>query len=249
MAKFKIYHCKLDLTANIIDFNDNFSQLFNTKEETQLTFREVFSLSPRFLDDIEHGETKSFIFFCNSKVNNAIKNNSLLLMYIAVEKNHNSYTMKIINWLNWLYNINGSIEKAYSLISEFSNYTQLNNMNILSDTALYKDLQPFLTYLPNNSSNNINQISLQEIMRSFISVEEMNHNSDSTQTLQNNSTINLKNAVKLSATKVADLFKNGELVDVKLNDEIHIPYTTLIRNMVAPIEHDTFLLSIINAIH
>ncbi len=217
MIKLKISNCKLDLTTNIIDFNDNFSQLFNTKQGTQLTFREVFSLSPRFLDEIEIGDTKSFIFFCNSKINNATKNNSLLLMYIAVEKNHNSYIIKITNWLNWLHNISASLETSYSLISEFNNYTQQDDFNTISDTGSSKALQTLLTYLPNKSSNNINQISLYEY--------------------------NLNN------TEVANIFKSDKVVNIKVKDEIYIPYTTLTRNMVAPIKHDTFLLSVINAVH
>ncbi len=248
-TKFQVSHCKLDLTANIIDYNDNFSKLFSTKEEIPLTFREAFSLSPRFLDDIEYGETKSFIFFCNSKINNAPKNNSLLLMYIAVEKNQNNYSIKITNWLNWLHNISGSFEKAYSLISEFNNYTQQSDFNTVSDAASYKALQPLLTYSPNKSSDNIRQLSLYEIMRVFITLGELNYSRDYTRNVYNSIQTNLKTEYEIDNIDIADLFRTDNIVNIKFNDEIHIPYTTLVRNMVAPIEHDSFLLSIINSVH
>ena len=86
-------------------------------------------------------------------------------------------------------------------------------------------------------------------MRVFITLGELNYSRDYTRNVYNSIQTNLKTEYEIDNIDIADLFRTDNIVNIKFNDEIHIPYTTLVRNMVAPIEHDSFLLSIINSVH
>ena len=226
----------------------NSHKLFNIQKDTKSSFRYNFKLSPRVLNEIKVGEKQSFILLYNTQVNKANENNALLIMYAVVQKNDNCYTVRVINWLNWLHGISSSLENSYSLISKFNNNTKQTDFTSLSDAACYKALYPLLTYLPNKLSNGVTPISLFEIMRVFVKQREINFSRDYARNIYSRVRTSLRKEYGHNNTNVIDLIKNDELVKINFDGEILIPNTTLEKNIMYPIEHDSFLMSIIDAI-
>ena len=244
----KISYCKLDLTANIIDFNQNFSTLFDVPKETKLSLLSYFNLNKNFLYQIKLGDRKSFILFYNTKINNAVENNALMLMYAVVVKSDNYYTVHFTNWLNWIHGISGSLENSYSLITEFNDNTKKTEFTTISDAACFKALYPLLSYLPNKSSNGISQASLFDILRVFVRLRETNFSRDYARNVYSRVRTSLRKEYGHDYIDVIDLIKNNDLVNINYGSERLIPNTILASNIMYPIEQDNFLLTVINSI-
>jgi hypothetical protein len=247
-TKLNISYCKLDSKTNIVDLNESFIQTFNLQNNTNLAIRSVFNLNPKFLHEMQIGDKKSFMLFYNSKINLATHNNSILIMYTLVEKNDSHYVIRIINWLNYIHGISNSLEIGYSLMSKFNDSTRKTEFSKISDASCYKALYPLVTYLPRKSSNGVSQISLYEIMRVFVKLRDMQYSRDYARNVYSRIRTNLKQEYNLENTDVIDLIKNEEILNINFNGEIHIPYTTLVKNIILLIEHDYMLLSIIDTI-
>ena len=244
----KISYCKLDLTANIIDFDQNFSTLFHFQKETKISFLSYFNLDQTFLDQIKTREKKSFILFCNTKINDASQKNALLLMYVVVEKSNCYYTIHLTNWLNWIHGIAGSLENGFLFISKFNDISNQKDFNTISDAACYKAFSPLLSYLPNKYRNGTTQFSLFEVMRVFVKLREMNFSRDYARNIYSRIRTSLKKEYGHNYNDAVDLIKNEELVNINFDGEILIPNTTLVSNMIFPTANDYFLMSLIDTI-
>ena len=246
MDKFNFSYCKLDQAANIIEFDQNFRKLFNITKDSKLSFRSNFNISPRFLEEIIVGDTKSFILFYNSKVNNSTENNALAVFYIVVEKHDDNYKLRLVNWLNWIHCIGGSLESSYSLIMKFNDSTKHRAFKNVSDAGCFKALYPLLTYLPNKSSNGVTSISLFEIMRVFVKLRNKTFTRDYARNVYSRIRTSIKMEYGHNYSDVISLIKNNELVQINFGGEIMIPNTILAKNIIIPVSHDKFLLSIID---
>ena len=235
--------------ANIVDLNQNFGKLFGVQKDTNPSFRTLFNLSPRMIDDMHVNQKQSFILFYNTKVNNALENNALSLMYAVVEKSNNYYTIYLTNWLNWLHGVSGALESGYSLISKLNDKMSQSDFSSLSDAACYKALNPLLSYLPNKLSNSVTQFSLFEVMRIFIKQREIIFTRDYARNVYSRIRTNLRKEYGHNYNDVVDLIKTDSLINIRFNDEILIPNTTLVSNIIYPTVHDDFLLSIIDSIN
>ena len=246
MNKLKTLYCKLDQAANIIDFDQNFSKLFDAPTDSNQSFRDYFNLNSKLVEEMKVGEKKSFIIFYNTKVNHALENNALSIFYAVIEKSDISYTVHLTNWLNWLHNISASLENSYALMSEFNNNVRHKDFGAISDASCYKALYPLLAYLPNRLSSGVASISLFQIMRVFVKLRDINYTRDYARNIYSRVRTSLKKEYGYNYTDAIDLIKDNELVKINFDGDILIPNTTLDTNMMYPIAHDTFLLSIID---
>ena len=249
MHKLEISQCKLDLTADIIDFNQNFSKLFDIQTETKVSFMSHFNLNTDFLNDIKSGDKKSYILFYNTKINKTTEDNAISLFYVIVEKNDNSYRICLTNWLNWIHNINASLDSGYSMMSKFNDTFNKTDFNRISDSACYKALYPLLTFLPKQSSTVVGQMNLFKIMRVFVKLREINYSRDYARNVYSRIRTSLKKEYGYDYTDAIDLIKNKEMLNINYNGEILIPNTTLVSNIIYPVCHDEFIISIIESIN
>lgn len=248
MNELKISHCKLDSQANIIEFDDNFSKTFNLEGHIKLSFKSVFNITHTALYAMKPGDKKSFIMFYNTTINQSDKPNALLMMYLVAHKKDDGYTVSLTNWLNWLHNVRSSLENSYLAMSEFNNTVNQNDFNKISDAACYKALYPLLTYLPNKSSNGVNQISLYEVMRVFMQLRDMNYSRDYSRNINSRIRTSLKKDYGHNHSDAIDVIKNQSLLNIDFDGEILIPNTVLANNIIIPISHDYFLVSILKAL-
>ena len=133
-------------------------------------------------------------------------------------------------------------------MSEFNNTVNQNDFNKISDAACYKALYPLLTYLPNKSSNGVNQISLYEVMRVFMQLRDMNYSRDYSRNINSRIRTSLKKDYGHNHSDAIDVIKNQSLLNINFDGEILIPNTVLANNIIIPISHDYFLVSILKAL-
>ena len=248
MNKLKISHCKLDSKANIIDFDGNFSKTFKPEEHIKLSFKSVFNISHTFLYAMKTGDKKSFIMFYNTKINQSDRPNALLMMYVVIDKSTDDYIVIFTNWLNWLHNISSSLENSYLSMSKFNDSLKQNDFNNISDAACYKALYPLLTYIPNKLSNGVSQISLYEVMRVFMQLRDMHYSRDYSRNISSRIRTSLKKDYGHAHSYAIDIIKDQSLVNINFDGEIMIPNTILSNNIINPINHDNFLVYIINTL-
>ena len=246
MTVLKIANCTLDLSANITNFDENFNKLFIVPVDSEFSFLDNFSLELNFLDVMKSGDRKSFILFYNTKVNQSNEDNALSIFYVMIEKSENYYNVRLTNWLNWLHGVSGSLESSYSLISKFNDNTKYTEFESLSGAACYKALYPLLTYLPNKSSSGVTSISFFNILRVFFKLRDVKFSRDVARNVYSRIRTSLKKEYGHNYADVIDLIKKDDLVNINFNGDIVIPNTTLVSNTMYQINHDKFLLSILD---
>ena len=251
--KINVSYCKLDLNANIISFNDDFINMFNLRNKNikDMSIKSVANLSIDYqiLNGIGVGNKKSFMLFINTKINQNMKYNAMSIVYILVSRQKNHYSIRMVNWLNWLHNIAESLEHGYTLMSKFNDSISKNKFRKISDASCYKALYPLITYIPKKFSNGVSQISLFEIMRVFVKQRnELKFTKDYARNIYSRIRTNLRQEYNLESTDVIDLIKNKDLVNINFNGEIYILHTVLVKNIIFLIEHDTLLILTIEAL-
>ena len=60
-------------SANIINFDQHFGEIFNINENNKLTLKSVLNIKTEFLEGMEVSNKKSYILFYNTKINNDVR--------------------------------------------------------------------------------------------------------------------------------------------------------------------------------
>ncbi len=253
MTTIKVAYLKLNLNGYIIDCNNDFAKLFNITLKS-LKLRPISILLRNYtcqdLKDIGKDELSSFIIFCNINMNKTKKQDSMIILYAVVTREEQYYSIKIVNWLNWIHYITNSLEHAYEAMYNFNNITNKTKFKQISDVYCYKALYPLITYIPHKYSNSVSQSSLFEIMRVFFKQREDNkYSKDYARNVYSRIRTSLKQELNMDSFDAIDVIKNHRLLRIKYNGNIFIPNTLLVEDIVLPVKHDLFLLSIIEAIH
>ena len=260
MKELKISYLKLDLDCKIINHNDDFGQLFNLEplhdEIINQPLKNIDTLKISFpakffklLNKMDSDDTQSLILVKNNRINDADEDNALLFIYAAITRHDEGYSIRMVNWLNWIHGIHQSLNRGYSFVSGLSAAVPQSDFAQLSDASCFKALYPLITHVPNKFSNSISQAVLFDIMHLFIKQRNGNKcTKDYSRNVYSRLRTNLKKEFKLDDINVAEFIKNEELMMINYNDNIQIPNTAIVKNIVQVVSHDQLLLSVIDAV-
>lgn len=249
-----IIYIKLNLSAQIIEHNKNLTRFFQLADTntTNLSLASLLSIEEDkingYINKIRVGEQRSFIFFCNNSFKPGLDNNAMLILYSLINRHSDYFTVKIVNWLNWIHRITDSMENNYTIMSKFNRDVDMSVFNKISDAPSYKALYPLISYIPNKFSNSISVVSMFEIMRVFIKQRNGNarYSRSYLRNVHSRIRTNLKKEYNLISVEAIDLIKNDDLLNIVFNGEICIPNTSLAKNIILAIHPDALLISIIN---
>lgn len=256
MAMLKVAKLTLSLDFSLLDFNHTFTQLFTRAYPDSNNIDSAYAnmstltdlISYDDLSSIRLDKSQSFMLLRNNTINNAKQNNALLFLYAIVEKSTRGYSIRLVNWLNWIHNIHASLEHSYSFVSELNNTVEKDDFAQISDASCFKAFYPLVTYVPDKFRSGINRGVLFDIMHLFV---KQRHDDKLTKDYQRNVYSRVRTSLKkdfnLDAVDIADLVKNDKFVTLKYGDDIHIPNTTITKNISQPVPHDKLLLSVMDS--
>ncbi|MCX8514065.1 MAG: hypothetical protein ORN24_00690, partial [Burkholderiales bacterium] len=222
----------------------NLNSIFNYENHKHL-FHELKSQQP-----------KSGIIFLNTQLpkaknenKNFASNNAVLVLYAYIEKIDNTYSITMINWLNWLHNMTKSLERSYSFMKKFNDTISRDKFLSISDAMCYKAFFPLIAHIPVNKAQAISQCSLYEIMRLFIKQRDPNalFSRDYARNAYSRIRTNLRKDYNLEYFDPIDLIRDKTKLNINQNGNLCIPDTILENNLFLEIEHDTFLISLLNS--
>lgn len=252
MSTINISYLKINKEQQIIDYNQNLANLFNLDQvgQPEPLSNIINSLNQiTKLKDIKAGELHSIIAFCNSRINPTLTYDSMLILYATISKHDDHYLIRIVNWLNWLHYISNSLEHGYSLMSKFNQNNSKDKFSKISDACCFKAFYPLITYIPQKFSSGVSQCSLFEIMRIFVKRrEDGSYTKDYSRNVYSRIRTNLKQEFNLDNFDAIDLIKDDALLNIQYKNNICVPNTLLLEDIILSVEHDQLLVAVIDSI-
>ncbi len=247
METLKISYVKLDLNMNILDFNNNLINLFrlNKKDLKGQSVDNIVNIKEhqKCISKLTNGQQISVMIFKHHKAYNASFENATIILYTLIRRENDEYHIRIINWLNWLHNIYGSIELGYESLSLINDKYEKNDFKSLSNIACFKAFYPLLALTPNK----FNPLAFYNILRIFTPKKQEAYSKDYTRNICSRLITNVKREIGISISNPIEVIKNEDLLNFRYKGEICIPNTSTINDLIIPVETDHFLVSVMLA--
>lgn len=246
---FKISYVKLDYSYHIIEMNSHFRLLFNidTLGDENYSIQQIIFLDSltTILSRMKTNQISSLVL-----IKNIIENGGIMFLYLYIVKHEDFYTIRIINWLNWVHHLYESFGKSYNFVSNLNNELNKDNFVSISDASCFKALYPLITHVPYKFVYGINQGVLFDIMHLFVKQrDEDKFTKDYARNIYSRLRTNLKKEFEIENVDMMTIIQNEELLKIKANGEIFIPRVQLKKDMLCQIESDSFLDNLINGLH
>lgn len=195
MKAFNLADLTLDLSFNVLDCNDNFKQLFevndlSTNKNISSKIVDLPSNLLNLLNNLQVGMSTSAMIIKN---NPHYKDGAVLFLYTIIQKTHDNYIIRIVNWLNWIHELHESVSYSHNLVVNLDNHVQHEQFSKISKAACFKVFYPLITYVPDKFIQSISQASLFNIMHSFIKTK---NNDKYSKDYARNLYMNLRNSLK-----------------------------------------------------
>lgn len=254
MNPIKIAYLKLDLAYRVLEHNKHFTQLFSYEFDNMpdLTFTVLLGFSCHDnsqLEKLQVGEQASYTILRNRR-SKQCADSTVVVLYALVERYENYFTVKIVNWLNWLHGIDNSLEHGYTCISKLKfGSSKLFVKSSIAST--FKALYPLIAHIPQKFNGGIFPSTIAKRMQLFALKPSLNgYSRDYARNIYSRIKTNLEKEYDQDHVDVIDLIDNNErLLNIVLDDEVSIPHTELTKNIMVNNEFSDILLdSIINAI-
>ncbi len=250
MNRIKVAYLKLNLHHMVLEHNEHFVKLFNY----ELGNLPALSLTGLFrverwdnlsIDQLGIGEQQSYTLFRNRKTKMGAET-TVVVLYILVKRYKDHYTVKIINWLNWLYGVHHTLESAYKCINKFNHETAKQPFAKLSVASGFKALYPLITHIPLKFNGGIFPSAMAEIMQAFAIKRKTNYYSrDYARNIYSRIKTDLKNEYNLEYVDAIDLIHNNDLLNIVFDDEVSLANTELVHNLIFSNEYPDGLLNTI----
>lgn len=251
MEQLKTLYLKLDLDKNIIEHTNNFLDLFgvNRSIASNSFFGTIVNdptQTEMFQEIFESQTPKSVLLFKNFKAQN---NDGTIILYTNVTKTATHYNVIMTNWLNWIHNINGSLECGYNSVESLNNQKTQSEFERLSDIACYKALSPLLSHTPRKLMANVCSEKLYEIMRLFVKKRSFHYSKDFGRDVYSRLRTNIRKDLGLISHDPHEILYNNNLLNFKHDGQIYIPDTTVVSDICLKIEPDHLLNMVISNHH
>jgi hypothetical protein len=245
MELMQTFSIKLDANYKIIDINQQFIDFFGLNGSSVINdsipiTAQFFSQLQRMLAPLANAQKKSVIILTNNIFQQKIVPDAIFILYLTLEKITNNYVINIVNWLNWLHNINKSIEYSYAFIKKFNQTTCKSRFKRISDIHCFKALQPLLMHMPHKFK--INPLSIYDIMHLFVKKDtDKIISKDYSRNVLSRLQTSLRKEIGLNNVEIIDLIKDDELLIIKQKNQICISNTVLHEDMIFFVEGDKLL--------
>jgi hypothetical protein len=224
-----------DTHYNIIRHNQHFEQIFIQNNAN----KNIANLAS-ILKDLDKIKVKQSCLTVN---NNTINKTPMLSYYYCTfsHNNNNTYTIQIINWLNWLHNLYQSMDIGYhKILALTDNNTILPTTS--SDIHSFNGLLPLLMHNPSSHIHKIKPSAFHAILRKFMNRKNSEHMSKYyAQYTYKRLTTSIREQTGCFLMEVAELMKHRDILNFRYNGEIYIPNTIIKQDLLINDFHDPFL--------
>ncbi|MFN7093941.1 MAG: hypothetical protein ACK4M7_01120 [Burkholderiales bacterium] len=255
METMKVLYLRLDFNYAILNHNEEFIKFFDIKAMPVINkpLNKVLPISnPKayaIIKKLRFSETQSVIVLRNQILNNLIESNALFMLYVSIQKEENSYSIKIVNWLNWLHNLYKSKENNYNFAGNLNHEEYKDKFRKISDVCCFKALFPLLMHTPFKFGGAIHSNTLYDILHIFVNKRKDNaYTKDYSRNVYSRLKTTLRKEYGLIDADLYDIIKHEKLLNFRYNSEIYIPNTAVYEDVVMPIKGDKFLNYIMNLI-
>lgn len=252
MEAIQVSLIRLDLDLNIIDANQQFLDFFDLKREAiinqpaETVINLFYKLQPA-LQQLSPHQQNSLILFIRNRIDRKTMDNSMFMFYVMIAREDNGYVIKLVNWLNWLHNINKSIESGYTFIEKFNQTTCKSKFSQISEICCFKALYPLLMHIPQKFK--ISPQPIYDIMHLFVKKDSDNIASkDYARNVLSRLQTAMRQELGQQHLDLVDLIKDENLLLFKHKNHIYIPKTALREDMVFPVSSDNLLESMLRII-
>jgi len=245
--EFKVAYIKLNTRHVIQELNSYFVTLFGLPSINQaigLDFDKLamdYGIENAFLCGAGNSQsyTRAFLVFQNYGAPDQA-NKYLLVLYVLVETTKDGVTIWFTNWLNWLHNLDGSLNNNYQTISQVN--CDKCEIETISEAHCFKALYPLLAHIPHDFIGQISSKAYFNILHIFNKKRGENRYSKD----YNRDTLSrIKHALKkdfgVTNIDITNIIKYDQLINLKVQSELLIPNTRLNINIVVSPVRDNFL--------
>ncbi len=247
MSEIKLLYLKLDNNYKIIEINKECADIFGFKnrsaEAPETYLSTILEDLPQLLKSIQSNTSKTLMLIKNyAKVEH-----SLIFLYMKVTKIDTGYIIGMVNWLNWIHQLYASVTSGYSFVSDLSTHITKKDFVKISDASCFKALYPLVTHVPSKFVYGINQYIVFDIMNLFVRQRSNEKcTKDYIRNVYSRLKTNLRKDYNLEGMDVIDTLFNDDFLNIRDGDNIYIPKTYLISDVISVINNDALLDSFIN---
>lgn len=254
MKKINVCYVKLNLKYQILEYNQNFINFLGLENEPVLLDRlitEVISnISQRTYLKLytlcDHGQN-SLLIFRNHRIT-GVTEPLVSIIYVTVAREEDAIVIHFANWLNWLWQLNFSLNNSYNMITGMDEVRYKKKIRELLEMYWFKALSPLLMHIPNGFIGMINAWAFFDILKIFNNKRGKNifskdYNRDTISRIRHS----IKRNKGLNAhIDVSDILKDNMLINLKYNNELFIPHSILEEDIILIADKDLLLENIFN---
>jgi hypothetical protein len=248
MKNINVAYVKLNLKYEIIDHNHYFIDFFEIVP-TQILGKNIIQINSNIhkqihlkLDQLVGNQKKSLLVFRNHKLSN-VEEPLVTALYITITKDDEAISICMTNWLNWIRQLNHSINNNYILISNMNESKYRKKISQLLEIYWFKALSPLLMHIPNAFIGMINSWAFFDILKLFNNKRGENifskdYNRDMVSRIRHY----IKRRKDFMAhIDVIDILKDDSLINLEYNNELFIPHSILNEDIILTINEDKLL--------
>jgi hypothetical protein len=248
MKNIRVSYIKMSHGCRITQYNQKFIDFFGLDPTQNFLDRDLRDVLSSFdlaenlqLCDICEGDKKSLLVFRNHCVEQ-IKKPVVSIIYVSVHKTADSIIIKMVNWLNWIKQLNSSLENGYNLIANMDD-THSEKITKLYEIYWFKALLPLLLHIPNGFVGMVSASSFFDILKLFTNKRGKNvYSKDYGRDLLSR----IRGCIRRSGgadgnISIGDIIKKDSLINLNYVDELFIPYCGLEEDIVLTVKPDIFL--------
>lgn len=158
----------LDLNKKIVNYSDQFCRSLQLSQEDIVgtDISDIFKLDFDIIDkmSISNNNSCSVLALKNIVAQDKPR---LFMFYISCKKNKTGYILGIINWLNWINYLYGSLEHNYAIMKNISHQQLKDKVKKSSDIHSFNALLPLISIRPTKLSN-IALTAVYDILHPFV---------------------------------------------------------------------------------
>lgn len=250
----KVSYVKINLKNQIISYNQNFINFFDLEDQGVLLGRKICELIPGInhqrylkLSDLCENDKKSVLVFKNYELTGVVEP-LVAIMYVNVARESDAIVIRVVNWLNWIWHINSSLNNSYNMITNMEEVMYRKKIRQLLEMYWFKALSPLLMHIPNGFVGMINSWACFDILKVFNNkrgenVFSKDYNRDTISRIRHS----LKRGHGTSAqVDISDILKDNRLINLKYKDDLFIPHSVLEEDIILVADKDLLLEDIIN---
>jgi hypothetical protein len=245
---------KINLKYEITGYNQNFINFFGLENNGNLFGQLISNVIPGVTQKVylklcaSGGDRPgSFLIFRNHSLAQ-VTEPLVSIIYVLVTKESDAIIVRLVNWLNWIWQLNSSIDNNYNMITHMDESKHRKKIAQLSEMYWFKSLSPLMMHIPNGFIGMISSWAFFDILKIFNNKRGENHFSkDYNRDMLSRIRHSIKKDHGLKKhVEVSDILKDNLLINLRYNNELFIPYSVLKEDIVLSADKDMLLEYILN---